>query len=127
MSTAMLKQQTIQSTLRKADGDIRKFATCLENAKMSTHIDGEQDCLEELQTLANKLQEYRNQVRTWSTQSSKHALKKRELADMRERIEHEIKKFGEFKNGIDVRPSPRLPPIRAAPRARYIQRSHSTA
>jgi len=97
---AKQKQDATQKMLKKADGDIRKFAICLENAKTGIGIKGGQDCFEELQTLAEELRQRRDQVRTLSTQSGKHNSPKRELADTRQRIEHEMKKFQEFLKSI---------------------------
>lgn len=94
------KQDATQKMLKKADGDIRKFASCLENAKAGSSIKGRQDCFEALQTLAEELRQQRDQVRMLSTKSGKHNSSKCELADTRQRIEHEMKKFEEFLKGI---------------------------
>jgi len=95
------KQEAVKRALKKADGDIRKFAIFLENAKAGMSIKGRQDCFEELSILAEELRQQRDQVRTLSTQSGKHNSQNCELADTRQRIEHEMKKFQEFTKGTN--------------------------
>jgi len=102
------KQQAVDGAVKKIDGDICLFASCLEKAKTCTCTISKHECLEELQMLMDKLRQHRDQVRTWSTQSgnqnpdSRSRDRKRKLVDARQRIEHEMKRFEELTNNMDM-------------------------
>jgi len=109
---ALQLQQEVISTLKKVDGDIRRFAACLDKAKMSKTVE-ETDIenSEELQTLNNQLRQHRDEVRKLMTSSGTPTQKKmkkdvsasnasKKLADARQRIEHELRRFQEYESGL---------------------------
>lgn len=99
MSTVALQMQyEINGTLRRIDGDIRKFAGCLEKAKVGK---GNDDTMEELHALNNKLTQHRNQVRNLTRQAGAQHAKKHMLVDARERIEKEMRRFQDLMKSPD--------------------------
>jgi len=107
---ALQLQQEVISTLKKVDGDIRRFAACLDKAKMSKTVeDTDIENSEELQTLNNQLRQHRDEVRKLMTSSGTPTQKKmkkdvnasnasKKLADARQRIEHELRRFQEYES-----------------------------
>lgn len=109
---ALQLQQKVISTLKKVDGDIRRFAACLDKAKMSKTVE-ETDIenLEELQTLNIQLRQDRDEVRRLMISSGTQKMKKdvnasnasKKLADARQRIEHELRRFQEYESGLGTK------------------------
>jgi len=108
---ALQLQQEVISTLKKVDGDIRRFAVCLDKAKMSKTVEGiDTENSEELQTLNNQLRQHRDEVRKLMTSAGTPTQKmkkdvnasnaSKKLADARQRIEHELRRFQEYESGL---------------------------
>jgi len=99
-------QQEINSTLREVDGAIRKFSSCLDKAKMDTTLEKTHHPFDELHALSNALRQHRDQVRKWMTNAGTHHVKKDKLADARQRIEYEMRRFQEFENALNSKTVP---------------------
>lgn len=109
---ALQVQKEIISTLNKCDGDLRRFTSCLDMAKTDTSVEQTSPCMEELHALNDKLRQHRDQVRKWMTTGGSQHVKKNRLADTRQRIECEMRKFQEFDGAISTRsPSTRSPSV----------------
>jgi len=92
----------INEALRKIDGDIRKFVRTFDKAKIETSAKKRREILEELRLLKNKLSDHRDQVRKLTTQAGAQRVKKDKLADARQRIESEMRRFGDFEKSVSA-------------------------
>jgi len=89
-------QQEISATLKRVDGDIGRFASCLEKAKKDMAIEQKGESLKELRLLNTSLRTHKDEVRKLTTQAGAEHPKKSSLAEAKQRLEQEMRKFQEL-------------------------------